>query len=151
MNETSETREHQCVIYIQASRERVWEGLTTPGFTQRYFHETRVESDWQLGSDVIYYNPDRTVAVAGKVLEMEYPRRLSFTWQVHYDRQARQESPSRVTFTLDQVAGEATCLTVLHDQFPADSVVLPQISRGWIAILSNLKTLLETGNTMTVS
>ena len=150
MNAINEPKDHQCVIYIQASPERVWEGLTSPAFTARYFHATSIESDWQEGSDVVYYNPDRSVAVVGKVLAMEYPRKLSITWHVHYNPEAKLESPSRVTFTLDAVE-DATCLTVLHDQFPPGSVVLPQISQGWIAILSNLKTLLETGKTMAVS
>lgn len=149
MNQTT-NEAHLCVIYIKASREAVWEALTSPEFTRRYFHATEVESDWQPGSAVIYYDRDRAVAVKGEVLEADYPARLSFSWHVHYDPKARRETPSRVTFTLETVE-DATKLTLLHDRFPADSVVLPRIADGWIAILSNLKTLLETGGVMAVS
>lgn len=141
---------HVSVIYIKASREAVWQALTSAEFTRRYFHQTDIESDWSEGADVTYYNQDRTVAVVGKVLEVDEPAKLSFSWHVHYNPVAKQETPSRVTYLLETVE-DATKLTVMHDHFPAGSVVLPQISEGWIAILCNLKTLLETGEVMGVS
>ncbi len=143
-------QEHVSVIFIQASPEQVWEGLTAAEFTRRYFHQTEIESDWQPGSEVTYYNADRSVAVRGEVLEVDYPRLLSFTWHVHYDPEAHAEGPTRVRFTLESVEG-ATKLTLLHDQFLENSVLIDSISEGWIAILSNLKTLLETGEPMAVS
>lgn len=141
---------HVCVIYINASREAVWDGLTNPEFTRQYFHQTRFESDWQPGSAMNCYMPDGSYAVRGEVLESEHPAKLSFTWHVHYNPEAKQEAPSRVTYLLESVEG-ATKLTVIHDEFPEGSVVLPSISEGWIAILCNLKTLLETGQAMAVS
>ena len=141
---------HVSVIYIDSSPERVWEGLTSAEFTRAYFHETDIESDWQPGSEVIYYNPDRSVAVKGEVLSVEHPTRLEFTWHVHYDPAAHAEGPSRVLFELESING-ATKLTLTHDRFVPDSVLYPNISTGWIAILSNLKTLLETGRAMAVS
>ena len=144
------TTDHVCVIYIRATRERVWEGLTSAGFTRRYFHSTSIQSSWEVGADVVYANRDGSTAVAGKVLEVTYPERLSYTWHVHYDEVAKGEEPSRVTFLLESVA-DATRLTLIHDRFPAGSVVPARISEGWIAILSNLKTLLETGEVMAVS
>lgn len=143
-------REHVCVIYIQAAPEAVWEGLTSAEFTRRYFHGTDIESDWQPGSEVIYYNPDRSIAVKGEVLEADYPRVLSFTWHVHYNPEAQAEGATRVRFTLEPVEG-ATKLTLVHDRFVENSVLFESISGGWIAILSNLKTLLETGEAMAVS
>jgi uncharacterized protein YndB with AHSA1/START domain len=141
---------HLCVIYIKATPEQVWEGLTSAEFTRRYFHQTDIASDWQKGSDVIYYNQDKSIAVQGQVLEVSYPIKLSFTWHVHYNQAAFEEGPTRVTFTLEQVE-DTTRLTMLHDKFIDDSVLLPSITEGWIAILSNLKTLLETGETLGVS
>ncbi|MCZ6829832.1 MAG: SRPBCC family protein [Gammaproteobacteria bacterium] len=143
-------RDHVCVIYIQAPPEAVWQGLTSAEFTRRYFHQTEIESDWQPGSEVIYYNADRSIAVKGEVLEVEYPRLLSFTWHVQYNPEAQAEGATRVRFTLEAVEG-ATKLTLIHDQFVANSVLIDSISDGWIAILSNLKTLLETGEAMAVS
>jgi len=150
MSEASDNG-HVCVIYINASNEKVWEALTSAEFTRQYFHRTEIESEWVPGAAVTYYNAaDRSVAVAGEVLEVDYPSRLSFSWHVHYNPEAFKEAPSRVTFELETVEG-ATRLLVVHDDFPEGSVVLPEISRGWIAILSNLKTLLETGQAMAVS
>lgn len=141
---------HVSVIYIKASAERVWQGITSAEFTQRYFHNTDVESTWTVGASVTFYNQDKTVAVTGTVLESSPPDKLSFTWQIHYNPEAEKETPSRVTFELQEI-NDATRLTLVHDQFPDGSIVLPSISEGWPAILSNLKTLLETNDVMAVS
>ncbi len=141
---------HVCVVYINAPKEAVWKGLTEPEFTRQYFHGTTFESDWTPGSDMTCYQGSGDVAVVGKILEVDYPNRLSLTWHVHYNPEAKAETPSRVTYLLDTVDG-ATRLTVIHDEFPDGSVVLPEISQGWIAILCNLKTVLETGEAMAVS
>ena len=142
--------EHVNVIFIHASRETVWEGLTSAAFTERYFHATRIRSDWTPGAPVTYLNADDSTAVAGEVLEVDYPSLLSFTWHVHYNPVAKTEAPSRVTFRLERVE-DATKVTLIHDRFPDGSVVYPQVREGWIAILCNLKTLLETGEVMAVS
>ena len=142
--------QHVCTIYIKAKPEAVWEALTSGDFTARYFHSTRIESTWEPSADVIYYNQDDTIAVKGQVLKVVPPKLLSFTWHVHYNPDAFRERPSRVTFELEAVE-DATKLTLVHDDFDEGSVVLPNISQGWIAILSNLKTLLETGEVMAVS
>lgn len=141
---------HISVIYIQADLDQVWQGITSAEFTRRYWHKTDIESDWQVGADVTFYNPDKSVAVAGKVLKSEPPNHLSYTWHVHYNPEAKKEAPSRVAFDLEAVA-DATKLTVTHDDFPINSVVFAQIDEGWIAILSNLKTLLETEQVMAIS
>lgn len=144
------TDKHVCTIYIKTTPERVWQALTNGEFTARYFHATRIDSTWEPGATVTYYNADDTIAVQGQVLEVNYPRLLSFTWHVHYNPEAFKERPSRVTFELEAVE-DATKLTLIHDDFDEGSVVLPSITSGWIAILSNLKTLLETGDVMAVS
>ena len=141
---------HVSVIYIKASAEAVWQGITSAEFTRRYFHNTDIESTWAVGDPVIFYNQDKTVAVSGKVLECSPPTKLSFSWQVHYNPDAEKETPSRVTFLLEE-AQDAIRLTLTHDNFAENSIVLPAISEGWPAILSNLKTLLETNDVMAVS
>lgn len=141
---------HVSVIYIKASREKVWQGLTSAEFTRQYFHRTDITSSWEEGAEVTFYNQDQTVAVRGKVLRAKYPEELSYTWHVHYNTQAKTEKPSRVTFTLETIE-DATKLTLVHDQFPEGTVVLEPITEGWPAILSNLKTLLETDKVMAVS
>ena len=141
---------HVCTIYIKAEPAHIWEALTTPEFTRRYFHATDIQSDWKPGASVTYFNQDGSTAVKGEVLVANPFKELSFTWHVHYNELAKQEQASKVTFLLDQVE-DSTKLTLIHEDFPENSVVFPQISEGWIAILSNLKTLLETDSVMTVS
>ena len=141
---------HVCTIYIKAEPARIWEALTAPEFTRRYFHATDIRSDWKVGSDVTYFNQDGSTAVSGEVLVVDPFKELSFTWQVHYNKLAKQERPSKVRFLLEPVE-DATKLTPIHEDFSQNSVVFPQISEGWIAILSNLKTLLETDSVMAVS
>ncbi len=141
---------HVSVIYIKAKPEQVWEGLTSAEFTRQYFHSTEIESNWTSGSKVTFYNQDRSVAVEGEIIEADCPNKLVYTWHVHYDPAAMAESPSQVTFLLEEVE-DSTKLTLVHDHFPPDSVVYPSIREGWIMILSNMKTLLETDTVMAIS
>lgn len=137
-------------IYIRTTPEELWEAITSAEFTRQYFHETAVESDWEVGSPVTYYNADRTVAVDGEVLEVDRPHRLSYTWHVLYSEQAAQEEPSRVTWEIE-VVEDACRLRMTHDRFPQGSVVPDGVRDGWPAIISNLKTLIETGQPLKVS
>ncbi len=130
------------VTYVAATPEQVWEGLTSPEFTRQYWK--RAESDWQPGSPVTHWNEDDTVNLQGEVLESDPPHRLVFTFGAASDYGGLEEAPSRVTFTIDTLGG-VTRLTVTHDEFPPKSKVYEQIQMGWPAILSNLKSLLETG------
>ncbi len=134
--------EHILEVYIRASMEDVWRGITDGALTQRYFHETTIRSDWSPGARVEYLNPDGSIAVEGEVIEVDEPHRLSYTWHVLYNDVAATET--RVTWELEQ-AGESVRLRMTHDRFPAGSVVYPQISEGWAPLLSSLKSLLETG------
>jgi uncharacterized protein YndB with AHSA1/START domain len=142
--------EHISVIYIKAPIDRVWEALTNAEFTRQYFHSTDIKSDWTTGSTVTFYNQDQSIAVEGTILEADKPNKLSYTWHVHYNPVAKAEEPSRVTYLLETVE-DATKLTLTHDRFPAESAVYPQINEGWIAIICNMKTLLETDSVMAIS
>lgn len=135
-------------ICIRAPRERVWDALTNPAFTSRYFHGTYIESDWKPGSPVFYRNaPGGEITVDGAVLEIDPPNRLVISWHVQYNDQAGKEPPSRVTFSLDEHEDQ-TRLKVVHDEFPEDTVLFDSISDGWPWILSSLKSLLETGTAL---
>ena len=143
-------QEHVSVIYIKASPDSVWQALTSAEFTRQYFHSTDIRSDWTQDATVTFYNQDQSVAVEGKVLVVDKPNKLSYTWHVHYNPEAKAEEPSRVTYLLESVE-DSTKLTLIHDHFPAESVVYQQINEGWIAILCNMKTLLETDSVMAIS
>ena len=84
------------------------------------------------------------VGCEGKLLKVDHPRELSYTWRFPGNPELADEAPSRVSFRLEPVA-EHTKLTVVHDQFPAESKMLVMVSGGWPYVLAGLKTLLETG------
>ena len=112
---------HVYETFIRAPAEKIWEGLTTAAFPRRYWHATEVESDWTVGSRVLFRNAgDRNEVVDGEVLAVDKPRLLSYTWHVLYDPEMRAERPSRVTFEIEEM-GEACRLRVTHDDFEPGS------------------------------
>ena len=143
--------EFKYVTIIKADIEQVWDGLTLPGFTERYWHNTRVRSDWKQGSEIAFLRDDEEgkeyVGCEGKIIECTKPNRLSYSWHFPRNPETKGEAPSVVAFELETV-GEATRLTITHDQFEDGSKTFPMISQGWPVVLSNLKTLLETGQTI---
>ncbi|MEE8370510.1 MAG: SRPBCC family protein [Sphingomonadales bacterium] len=132
------------VTVIAASPEKVWRDLTTPEFTQQYWHKTRVQSDWKEGSGITFETPDGGIGCEGSILKADHPRELSYTWRFPRIPEAAAEEPSRVTFLLEAL-GEHTRLTILHDRFPEGSVVYDLVEPGWPLVIAGLKTLLETG------
>jgi len=132
-------------VYIKATPERVWEALTNPEFTIRYFHGTRVTSDLTAGSSFDYLSGDGSKLVEGAVVEADPPNRLVHTWHALWSADVAQDSPSRVTWELTAMAGGMTKLTVVHDQFDGETATYKETSGGWMWVLSSLKTLLETG------
>ena len=135
---------------IGAAPDKVWTALTTAEFTQRYFHGTAVESDWQTGSAVIYRMPDGNPAVEGEVLESDPPKRLVITWRPLYDPDMAAEPASRVSFEIEAL-GAVCQLRITHDRFAEGSLVYEQVSQGWSSIICSLKTLLETGHPLPVA
>ncbi|MEA2483305.1 MAG: hypothetical protein QOC55_1252 [Thermoleophilaceae bacterium] len=148
--------------YIQTTPERLWEALTDPVFTDRYWGST-FQTDWKPGSPMTWSQFGVTIADPEQVvLEAEPYRRLSYSWHtftpelaevldVAEEKQARiaAEPRSKVTFEIEQV-DELVKLTVVHDGFEPGSVMATMVSQGWPKVLSNLKTLLETGETLPI-
>lgn len=152
MNETR--TEYIFVQVINADREAVWQALTSPEFTEKYWHCSRVRSDFKPGSPIEFLVDgdevrDQEVGCCGEILSATEPEVLSYTWQFPRNPQVREESPSRVTFVLESIAATdgsgATRLTVTHDRFPARSHMPEMVGPGWPLVLAGLKTLLETG------
>jgi uncharacterized protein YndB with AHSA1/START domain/DNA-binding transcriptional ArsR family regulator len=153
--------------FIRSTPERLWQALTEPAFTERYWG-VAFDSDWNPGSTMTLRQWGLTIADPGQVvLESEPYRRLAYTWHTftpEWQEQAAErvgfpkeflervaaEPRSKVAFEIDDL-GEFVKLTVIHDGFEPASEVLKTVSQGWPHILSNLKTLLETGDTLTKS
>lgn len=133
------------VTYIQATPEDVWRALTDADLTARYWGHANV-SDWQVGSPWEHRRVDGSdsVDVVGTVLEAEPPTRLSITFEDSAEE--RPDGPSVVTFLVEPHDGIVR-LTVTHENLP-NTDMLNGISRGWPAVLANLKSLLETGDVL---
>ncbi len=136
--------------FIRAPAERIWQALTMPEFTRRYFHGTAIDSDFEVGSPVAYRNADDSVAVTGEVLESSPPNRLVITWRPLYNPQFAAEPPSRVTFEIEALEGVCR-LQITHDRFAIGSGVYEQVRGGWSAIICSLKSLLETGEPLAIA
>jgi uncharacterized protein YndB with AHSA1/START domain len=141
-----ETPQFVYTTYIATTPEKLWEALTNPGFTEQYWSESRVESDWVVGSPVRHMRGE-TLMIAGEVLVCDPPSHLAYTWSVRHIPGYANEPPSRVDFEIEPLGADVR-LTVTHrDLAPA---TLTLISGGWPLVLSSLKSLLETGRALHV-
>jgi uncharacterized protein YndB with AHSA1/START domain/DNA-binding transcriptional ArsR family regulator len=159
----SPSTEFVYVTYIATTPEELWRALTDPTFVRRYFDGGGPTSDWAVGSPVYWQMgaDDGPHDWDQNVLESDPPRRLSYTWhnyqpemQQFFDwtdeqlARMQQEPRSKVTFEIEPAGEGVVKLSVVHDGFAPDSEMLRGVSGGWPGILSNLKTLLETGETV---
>jgi uncharacterized protein YndB with AHSA1/START domain/DNA-binding transcriptional ArsR family regulator len=134
-------------IYIKTTPERLWEAITDDSMRRRYNFGVGVESDWTPGSSYEGTHPQSpTPIVAGENLEVDPPRRLVQTYTALWGEDVKREAPSRVTWDIEQV-GDSCRLTLTHDQLREG--VGEELYGGWPMVLSGLKTLLETGETLT--
>jgi uncharacterized protein YndB with AHSA1/START domain len=133
------------VTYIKTTPERLWDALTKPEFTRQYWFGVDVTSDWKPGSPMTYLR-DGKATVQGKVLAADRPKVLSYTFR-EASGDASDEPPTKVTLEIEPELGTETVrLTVTHTDFVPNSKHRPRISGGWPAVLSGLKSYLETGN-----
>jgi uncharacterized protein YndB with AHSA1/START domain len=133
-------------VFIKATPEQIWEAITNPEFTQKYFHGSVIDSTFEVGAPYLGLSGDRSEKlVDGEVLEADPPRRLSTTWRALYDPETAAEPHSRVSWEIDPQDGGFTKLTVVHDQLEESLKTAENVVGGWSFILSGLKTLLETG------
>jgi uncharacterized protein YndB with AHSA1/START domain len=135
------------VTYIASTREKVWRALTDQEFNRQYWIGGSVRSDWQVGSRVEHVREGGVVAWEGEVLVADEPRVLSYTFHMLMDAEHRAEAPSRVTFELEDVQGVVK-LTLTHDELAPGSKTAETTEHGWAAILSSLKSLVETGQAL---
>jgi uncharacterized protein YndB with AHSA1/START domain len=137
-------------IYIAATPEKVWEALTSAEFSRQYFFGNSVEVEQRVGGAFIVRTPDGALHISGDVMECDPPRRLSVTFNVNWPALIEKLGPTLVTYEIEQV-GEAVKLTMseAHDR-PLSDDILEGGRQGWPAILSGLKSVLETGQPLVV-
>jgi uncharacterized protein YndB with AHSA1/START domain len=123
------------VNHIKSTPEKVWQALTDPAFTARYWYGTRLESDWKVGSTITFVKPQGEPDT-GTVLVADKPRKLSFSWHIAWGEMAK-ERDSRVTFTIEP-DGDAVKLTLVHDDFDEGGKAYEALKGGWVGILAGL-------------
>jgi uncharacterized protein YndB with AHSA1/START domain len=132
------------VVFIRATPERVWDAITRSEFTVRYYYASTVESAWERGTPYVYSIQGHP-AIVGKVIQADPPRKLVCTFDAKWDEEVAPDAPSRITWTIEPAGDGVSKLVVIHDGFEAENATFRSIRDGMPFILSNLKTLLETG------
>jgi uncharacterized protein YndB with AHSA1/START domain len=149
MTETA-TATQVYAVFIKATPEQIWEGITNPDFTEKYFYGSRAKYDLRPGGQYrgLSAEDESQELVDGEVLESDPPRRLVHTWRALYDPETAAEPHSRVTWEIEQQDGGFAKLTVVHDRLEEAPKTALSVAGGWSYVLSGLKTLLETGKPM---
>ena len=132
------------VTYIRTTPHRLWSALTSPEFMKQYWFGMHFETDWKSGSSWQMVFPDGRVADSGEIIEIDPPRRLVLKWRNEFRPELKSEGYASCTIELELIA-DAVKLTIMHMMDRAESKLIEAVSGGWPRILSNLKSLLETG------
>jgi uncharacterized protein YndB with AHSA1/START domain len=134
-------------IYIKTTPERLWKAITDPKLRSKYTFGVGVHSDWKRGSRYEGVSPKSPTPIfEGENLEVDPPRRLVQSFKAMWSDDVKSEGTSRVTWEIEKI--EDSCrLTVTHDQLREGANA--ELYGGWPMVLSGLKTLLETGGTLT--
>jgi uncharacterized protein YndB with AHSA1/START domain len=136
------------ITYIETTPEKLWEALTSSEFSKHYWFGTELKTDWKVGAPFALVM-NGTTTDTGEILEADRPRRLSYSFQHVLNDEMRSERPTKVVFTIEP-HGKFVKLTLTHEGFAEGSKLLDGISRGWPAILSSLKSMLESGTALAI-
>jgi uncharacterized protein YndB with AHSA1/START domain len=140
---------HVYVLYLRTTAEKLWEAITRPELTRLYYHGTEVESDFQVGSRIDYMHEkdgQRVSALTGEILEVEPGRRLVHTFSFP----SNDDAPTTVTYEIEP-AKDTVKLTVVHEGFAGRTRTYESTSDGWWPIVNGIKTLLETGEPLSLA
>jgi uncharacterized protein YndB with AHSA1/START domain len=135
------------VTFIRSTPEEIWKALTEPEFTKKFWFGYSQETTWKPGAPWKMSRPDGTLTDSGEIVEAERPKRLVIKWRNEFMPELKAEGYSRCTFEIMQ-AGKAVKLTVTHTLDKPNAKFIAAVANGWPSILSNLKSLLETGETI---
>jgi len=136
--------------YIASTPAKVWEALTSAELSRQYFFGNAVEVDLKVGGAFIVRAPDGSLHIGGEVFECDPPHKLTVSFNVNWPELIEKLGPTLVSYEIEQ-AGSAVRLTMTeaHDRPISDDIVSGG-RQGWPAIMSSLKSLLETGVPLTV-
>lgn len=133
------------VTYIRTTPEKLWSALTDPEFMKQYWFGTHCESQWSAGSSWKHVHGEGEILDSGEIVEARPPRRLVLRWRNESMPDIKAEGVSLCTFELEP-AGAAVKLSITHTMERDASKFIAAVSGGWPKVVSNLKSLLETGS-----
>ncbi|HEX6533666.1 MAG TPA: SRPBCC family protein [Gemmatimonadaceae bacterium] len=133
------------VTYIRTTPEKLWSALTDAEFMKQYWFGVHGESQWTAGSSWKSVSPKGQILDAGEIVEAEPPRRLVIRWQNQFKPELQAEGDSLCTMELEPFE-RAVKLTITHTIEREQSKFIEAVSGGWPKVISNLKSLLETGS-----
>jgi uncharacterized protein YndB with AHSA1/START domain len=131
------------VTFIRTTPEQLWSALIDPDFMKEYWFGVHIKTEWKPGAPWEMLYPDGRITDAGEILEFDPPKRIVLKW-CHELKPELKEGFARCTIELEPVS-DAVKLTITHTMDRAESKLIQAVSGGWPRILSNLKSLLETG------
>jgi DNA-binding transcriptional ArsR family regulator/uncharacterized protein YndB with AHSA1/START domain len=140
--------DHVYSVLIRATPDRVWQAITDGVETERYYYNTRVESEWSIGGRIAYAYPDGSVAADGEVIEIDPGRRVLMTFHPRWSPEIEAEGPVRMTWQVESAGDGLTKLTVVTSGMRDGGVIQAEFGAGIEYIVSGLKTWVETGETM---
>jgi uncharacterized protein YndB with AHSA1/START domain len=132
------------VTFIRTTPDKLWSALTNPETVKQYWFGMHQEAEWKTGAPWRLLFADGRVADCGEVVEADPPKRLVLKWRNEFKPELKAEGYSQCTMEIEPV-GKAVKLTITHIAAVTDSKLITAVSGGWPKILSNLKSLLETG------
>jgi uncharacterized protein YndB with AHSA1/START domain len=131
-------------IYIRTTPEKLWSALTDAKFSKEYWFGMRSESEWVSGSPWKLVFPDGRICDAGEIVEAVPPRRLVIRWHNRINPEFESEGPTQCAMELEPL-GTAVALYLTHSIDYENSKYISAASGVWPKVISNLKSLLETG------
>lgn len=137
------------VTFIRTTPERLWSALTDPNFMKEYWFGVHFKTEWKAGAPWEMLYPDGRVTDAGEIVEFDPPKRIVLKWRHELRPELKAEGFARCTIELEPVS-DAVKLTITHTMDCAESKLIQAVSGGWPRILSNLKSLLETGQVVLI-
>jgi uncharacterized protein YndB with AHSA1/START domain len=132
------------VTYIRTTPEKLWSALTDMKFIEQYWFGMRCESEWTAGSSWKMVSGSGQIFDTGEIVEAEPPRRLVIRWRHENKPELKAEGDSLCTMELEPTE-TAVKLSITHTIDREPSKFIEAVSGGWPKVISNLKSLLETG------
>jgi uncharacterized protein YndB with AHSA1/START domain len=132
--------------YILASPLTIWDAITRPEYTEKYFFGRQAESSWEIGSSVRYWQPNRKLAIEGIVIENVYPTLLGMRWRVVWTKKFNERSDAIIHYRIDPLGdvSRVTLTETFNEEMSEEKI--HRLLRLHTITLSGMKTLIETGN-----